>query len=146
MSLSASEEQKMFNALLQERGFDFQNPDPVLAWEIFKECARAPLTNQKIQQIYFEFYHDEGRDNELWIEYGCGTEVYDGGVGFGCLLLCDVPTELIGINKTIWWNSEEEQFRAEKGEVWTLKKFFEAVEQAREFQMCMKLSDWTWED
>ena len=144
MSLSASEEQKMFNALLEERGFNFNHPNPTLAWEVFREYVQSPNDNLTTSQIGFESLHVWDCDDILWLSFVRDIEMETHGFSVGCLMSRNVPEELTRVSESIYWSSAQEESQAELGLSWTLKMFFEMVEATEEFKMCMKLSGWAW--
>lgn len=130
--------------LLEKAGFDFDCPDPRLAWKVFKEFAVLPIASTEVKDadrlsINVAFLHLADRDEELWFDfardlsYMCDGRAEFGATSIGYILTNTVPEELIGINKVL----RSKDFKA-------LHEFLEAVETCTEFQLCLQLPNWTW--
>jgi len=131
------------NTMLEEAALDFANPDPKLAWQVFKDFARLPIDSAGVKagSLVFEFTHYADRDDELWMGFSRnihfigenGEEVISTAVG--CDLTHKVPDEFISIDKNFG-----------SSPYGNLQQYFDALESRPEFQKCMQLSGWNWEE
>ena len=130
------------DAMLDKLGVGLLNPDPKLAWQVFKEFAHLPVDSDKVKggSVGIEFTHYADRDNELWMGFSrdicfIGEDGEDLGlVAVSCDLTHQVPLELVAIDKSFSsWGYDN------------LQQFFGKVESSPEFQQCMHLTEWNWE-
>ncbi|WP_165252711.1 hypothetical protein [Paludisphaera soli] len=126
----------LMRRLLQERGFDFDRPDPGTAWAAFLDFVVRPLPNLETITIGYECEHDAGRDGTLWLSFMRRvTEPSGSGWDCGCLLSLDAPPELWNVGESWWWWEEHgtiEEWRAD-------------VEGMRSFPICLAARGWRWE-
>ena len=116
--------------------FDFDRPDPRLAWAAFRAFAARPLPGVVTVNVGVECYNAADRDGVLWLEFARSLEG-PGGVGWrcGCLLSRPVPADLAAVSESLWW-------WAEHG---TQVEWAAAAEQLPGFSTCLRLCGWQWE-
>jgi hypothetical protein len=128
---------EMMRSELVRASFDFDCPQPLVAWEAFKVFVVRPVPQQKTITIGFSCYHAADRDQTLWFEFARQLEDEASGIGqnCGCGFSRPVPVDLNGIDKGSWW-------WAEHG---TIEQWFRDVEAMPEFKRCAELDGWRFE-
>ena len=106
--LKTSDTEARLKTMLLESGFDFEEPDPQLAWEVFKSFAQEPVESAR-EGILFQcgvfgfgatqkrFYLDFVRQFEL--EAGNGE--YDHMEQLHCEFICEPNSELEKVEKNL---------------------------------------------
>ncbi len=121
---------------LQRTGFDFDRPDPRLAWAAFQRFAMRPLPGLVTVTVGYTSEHFSDQDDKLWLGFMRRLEEPSGsGWSCGCLFSVTVPQDLKGVNESYWW-------WAEHG---TLEEWKATVEGMRAFRKCLSLGGWCWE-
>lgn len=134
-------EQVLRNMLVQN-GLDFSNPDPLLAWEIFKQFVQLPISQPGVTEgVLFQcgvfdftgqdlFYLDFVRQYEFSDEDG----EYDHMEQVHCELNALPTSELELINTNLWAEDCD-----------SLQDFCTQVESMNEFQVAVQHRPYTLE-
>ena len=123
--------------LLAESGFDFNNPNPMLGWQVFKQFVQEPVAvaddGVLFQLGVYEFTGSEQCHFDFTRQFSVDDEKgeYDHMEQLSFLFLCD-PTEKLRQIETNRWAYD---FPA-------LEAFFAEVEGMEAFQMAMAQDKW----
>ena len=114
-------------------GFDFDRPDPEIAWRAFKSFVGRSIPAHKTITVGFSCEHVEDRDETLWLEFARQLQDEAGtGQKCGCGFSRPVTPRFIGVARGNWWWPEHG----------TLDGWFREVEAMPEFAGCLALPGW----
>src|SRR4051812_44174071 len=90
---------ELMRSELVRASFDFDRPQPQVAWDAFKSFVGRPVPGQKTITVGFTCYHASDRDQTLWLEFArqLGDEANGIGQNCGCVFSRAVPVDLNGI-------------------------------------------------
>ncbi|QDU96811.1 hypothetical protein Pla8534_46330 [Lignipirellula cremea] len=134
--MKATEAEPTLRRMLSEAGFDFSNPSPMLAWQVFKAFAGQPVKCAD-DGLLFEcgvyeftgeplFHFDLCRQFEIEV-----NGEYDHMEQLHCRLTCK-PTEALKSLETNLWAYDFQSMPA----------FFDAVENLPEFKTAVAHPTW----
>jgi hypothetical protein len=130
--------QTELHELLLQQGFNVYKPDIGMAWQVFKKYLQLNNSNWTINQTGVEIYHAADRDNILWLDFQLSLSESNCNSGISFTFSRQVPTEMVGISKGLWWNPEQLDY-------WNLDEFLDEVEIMPALKACMILTEWQWE-
>lgn len=123
--------------MLSEAGFDFQEPNPRLAWRVFKEFVRRPVECADDGVLFecgvFTFAGDE----QFWLDFTRQFSIdvdgeYDHMIQLHCTFMCVPTAELRQLHTNLWAYDFD-----------NLDEYFAAVESLTEFQTAIVQSNWS---
>jgi len=142
--LDTRDSEHILGEMLAENGLDYSDPDPLLAWEVFKKFVQEPISDPGVTEgVLFQCgvfkFTDEGEDlfyldfvRQYWFSDSDGE--YDHTEHVHCELKASPTPQLRRIETNLW---------AE--ECTPLQQFFSQVEALHEFQIAVQHRPYTLE-
>ncbi len=122
--------------LLEEQGFDFKNPSPVLAWSAFTCFIRIPIDGVRTTTFGIQISQQDDRDDILWLSFMRRLDEQGGiGTSCGCLLSRPTTSEFKGIQKSNWYWPEHGP----------IEQWITGVEQMPAFARLLAMNGWQWQ-
>jgi hypothetical protein len=135
-----TEVEARLKTLLRDGGFDFRNPDPELAWSIFKSFVQEPVECADDGILFqcgvYEWTGEPQFEFDFTRQFSTDDEdgEYEGMEQLHCKFSCDPDEELQELNTNLW-----------AYDFATLDEYFEAVQALKEFQVATSRHKWNCE-